>query len=143
MQNDDPHPAAQPIPEEHDIRSIRKVISDSETFQNDLEGFTQLPTEDVIIVNIAGRRVSGKDVFHNVMKASLKTPLAEVLTTTEVEDIRFLRPDVALASCVKHISDQRAGGTTALSEKGSLTFTLVREQGTWLIASAQTTPIST
>ena len=143
MQNEDLHEMAlQPGSEEQDIRSIRRTISDAEAFQNDLEKFTELLTDDVVIVNIAGRRVIGKDTLYNAMKAALETPLANVLTTTEVEDIRFLRRDVALASCSKHISDRRAERTTPLDEKGSLTFTLVRGQDKWLIASAQTTPVS-
>ena len=134
--------ALRPNSEEQDIRSIWKVVADTETFQNDLEQFTALLAEDVVIVNIAGRRVVGKAALYNAMKAALETPLAKVFTTTNVEDIRFLSRDVALVSCIKHISDQRSERTARLSEKGSLTFALVRQQDTWLVASAQTTPIN-
>jgi uncharacterized protein (TIGR02246 family) len=124
-----------------DLRAIHQVIEDAQTFQNDLEGFTQLLTHDAVIVNVAGRRVRGRDQIYTAMKQALETPLANVLTTTEVEDIRFLRPDAALASCTKYISDQRDERTAAVPEKGSLTFVLVKEQDRWLITSAQTTPI--
>ena len=62
---------------------------------------------------------------------------------TEVVDVRFLRPDVALVSCIKHISDEREPAVrdskVPLSERGSQTFVLVSERGNWRIALAQTT----
>jgi hypothetical protein len=53
-------------------------------------------------------------------------------------NVRFLRPDVAVVSSVKHISDERDPGTrdsdAPVSERGSTTFVLVREGSDWLIA---------
>jgi uncharacterized protein (TIGR02246 family) len=79
------------------------------------------------------------------MSAALETPLADVITTQEVEDIRFLRPDVALVECVKLIHDRRDPADpaiTALADRGMLTFVVVEQQGEWRIASAQTTPVA-
>jgi uncharacterized protein (TIGR02246 family) len=80
------------------------------------------------------------------MTQALKTPFARVYTRNELVDVRFLRPDVALVSCIKHISDEREptakDSNAPLSERGSLTFVLVKEEGNWLIALAQTTPIT-
>ncbi|MGH9210946.1 MAG: SgcJ/EcaC family oxidoreductase [Acidimicrobiales bacterium] len=126
---------------EQDLQAIRQVVADAETLQNDLDGFTGLLTEDVVIVNVAGRRVRGRDQLYAAMKAALATPLVDVLTKNEIEAIHFLRSDVAVAMCVKHVSDQRAEASTAVPDKGALTFVLVKEEGSWLIASAQTTPI--
>ena len=49
-------------------------------------------------------------------------------------DVTFLRPDVALAHLVKHVNDGRTG---------ALTFVLVKDDDTWRIALAQTTPVMT
>jgi uncharacterized protein (TIGR02246 family) len=132
--------------EAHEIAAIRKLVSDAETLQSDLEGFTGLLTRDVVIVNIAGHRVRGRDEIYQRMKEALATPLANVLTTHEIEDLRFLRPDVALVSCDKRVSDEREPSQREQSDpmpsSARLTFVVVKEEGGWRIASAQTTPIA-
>jgi uncharacterized protein (TIGR02246 family) len=95
---------------------------------------------DLVLVNIAGRRVLGREALREAMTAGLKSPMAKVFTRLEIEDIRFIRPDVVLVSCAKHVSDERGAGP-ALPTRGSLTFTMVREPDGWKIAVAQTTPI--
>jgi uncharacterized protein (TIGR02246 family) len=132
--------------QDQEIAAIRAVVTDAETLQSDADGFTRLLTEDVVLVNFGGRRVLGSDNVLRAMREALQTPFARVYTRNEILDVRFLRPDVAVVSCIKHISDERepaAGGSDApLSERGSLTFVLVKEQGSWLIALTQTTPIT-
>lgn len=80
------------------------------------------------------------------MTAALDSPLVRVLTRLEVQDVRFLRPDVALVSVVKHVSDQREPATDDAgrglpASRGSTTLVVSREPGGWRIASAQTTPM--
>ena len=120
--------------------AIRQTIANAEKHQNDTDEFVALHTADALIVNIAGRRVLGRDAIRRAMEQALATPLAKVLTRTEIVDIRFTTPDVALVSCVKHVSDERenSGG---LPSTGSLTYVVVREGDDWKIASAQTTPV--
>ena len=131
---------------DQEIIAIRGVVADAERLQNDVEGFTSLLTQDVVIVNIAGRRVRGWDTVYQAYEQALRTPLADVRTAQEVEDVRFLRPDVALVSCVKRVFDEREGSSEGpdgrLPQRASLTLVLVKERGRWLIASAQTTPIA-
>ena len=122
--------------------AIEQVIADAERHQNDLEPFLALHREDVAIVNIAGRRVVGKDALRAAMSAALDSPLAQVLTTIDVQDIRFVRPDVAIVSCIKHVSDQRDDGG-GLPSTAHLTYVVINDAGGWSIASAQTTPILT
>ncbi len=121
-----------------DAAEIRKLVAEAVRLQSHT-AFIDLHTDDVRIVNVAGRRVRGRTALADAMGAALASPLADVLTTVDVEDVVFLRPDVALVSCVKHIHDGRDGGDT-LPASGSLTYVLVRD-GEWRIASAQTTPI--
>jgi uncharacterized protein (TIGR02246 family) len=131
---------------DQEVEAIRAVIADTEALQSDADGFAGLLTEDVALVNFGGRRVLGRDNVRQAMQEALKTPFAHVYTRTEIVDLRFLGPDVALVSCIKHISDEREPAArdsdAALSERGSQSFVLVKEQGTWLIALAQTTPIA-
>jgi uncharacterized protein (TIGR02246 family) len=125
------------------VAAIHQTVADAERLQSDLDGFTDLLTDDVVIVNFGGRRVCGRDAVRTAMQLSLASPLAAVTTTQEVEAVHFLRPDVALVSCVKHVHDGRggAGSGSPLRERGMLTLVLVDRDGRWRIASAQTTPV--
>ena len=92
-------------------------------------------------MNFGGRRVTGQDELRQAMEAGLATPLAQVITTAEVDAIHYVRPDVAIISCTKHISDER-GESETFATRGQLTYVAVEEHGTWRIALAQTTPIA-
>lgn len=133
--------------QEAEITAIRQVVSDAQKHQNDPGQFIPLHTADTSIVNFMGRRVLGRDALHQAMNRALETPLANVITTAEIEDIRFVRPDVAIVASIKHVSDERGAslrddpGTTLPSSSGWLTYVVVKEQDAWRIASAQTTPI--
>jgi uncharacterized protein (TIGR02246 family) len=138
MKNQDINPSTFDTSEqEQDISSIRQVVADAETFQNDPDKFCQLLTEEVAIVNIAGRRVIGRQAFYEIMKKAVATPLAEVITRNEVVNISFIRPDVAVVSCIKSIVEK--GNFRLEGNEASLTFTMTKEQGKWLIATAQST----
>ncbi|GAA0921256.1 YybH family protein [Virgisporangium aurantiacum] len=123
-----------------DQRALRDLVSAADRHQSDVDEFVALHHRDAVVVNIAGRRVLGRDALRDAMTAALRSPLANVFTRLEVEDIRLVGPDVALVSCAKHVTDERAGGP-ALPTTGSLTFTAVREPDGWKIALAQTTPV--
>lgn len=126
--------------------AILQTVAQAAEYQSDVDPFIALHTADAIIVNIAGRRVLGRQALHHAMATALEGSLAKVLTKTDVADVRFVRPDVAIVSCIKHMFDERApssedraGASVPLT--GSLTYLVVKEQGAWRIALAQTTPI--
>jgi uncharacterized protein (TIGR02246 family) len=129
------------------IDAIRAIVAATDSYQDDADGFTRLLTEDVALVNMAGRRVLGRDALHHAMSEALQTPMADVRTRTELVDVRFPRPGIAVASCIKHVSDERDPSAQdpdgSWSGRGSLTLVLIEEQGGWQIALAQTTPIAT
>lgn len=125
-----------------DERAIREVVAQAQAHQNDVEPLLRLHTPDAVIVNLAGRRVLGRDAFAEAMAGALASPLADVRTTIEVLDVRAAAPDVAVVSCVKTVHDGRADATTALPSVGSLTYVMAKVDGDWRIALAQTTPIA-
>ncbi len=127
------------------LAAIRQLVADAERHQNKLEPFLALHTADTAIVNIAGRRVLGKDDLRVARAAALASPLAQVRTRQEIVDIRAVGPEVAIVSCVKHVFDERDAamrhpGDAHLPTRGSLTYIVVRDKGDWRIALAQTTP---
>jgi uncharacterized protein (TIGR02246 family) len=130
------------------VLAINDLVEQAQRHQNDLAEFLDLHTEDASIVNLAGRRVLGKRAIHDAMYQALQSPLTDVITTAEVDNIRFVRPDVAVVSCTKLVFDHRDeslrdGAETSVPSAGRLTYVVVADQGRWRIASAQTTPIMT
>lgn len=107
--------------------------------------FLPLHANDVVIVNFAGRRVLGRNALEHAMLKALSGQLSKVVTTNVVENILFLRPDVALVNCIKHVSDNRDSvddkGAALPAEKGALTYVLVKGPEGWKISLAQTTPM--
>ena len=128
------------MPDQEALTAIRDLVAAADLHQSDVAAFVALHHPDVVLVNIAGRRVLGQDALRVAMTAGLKSPMAKVFTRLEVEDIRFVRPDVAIVSCAKQVSDERGEGS-GLPTRGSLTFAVVHESDGWKIALAQTTPI--
>jgi len=127
-------------------RELEQLVVTVQEHQSDVEPFLALHSPDTVIVNFAGRRVLGADDLRSAMNTALASPLADVTTTFEVHDIRYLRPDVALISCTKHVHDGRVdrGDGGDLATRGALSYVSVRDdRGDWRIALAHTTPIAT
>lgn len=122
-----------------ELKAIEQVVADYQRHQNDPEPFLALHVEQTVVVNIAGRRVLGRESLGEAMRGALASPLAHVRTTLDIEDVRFPRPDVALVSAVKRVYDEReeAGG---LPSSGAYTMLLTKEDGQWQVNLAQTTP---
>lgn len=122
--------------------AIREVVARAHVAQIDPEVLPGLHTQDTVIVNIAGRRVLGRDGFAAAMATAVGSPLRDVRTSVEVLDVRRVAADVALVSCLKTVHDEREGADrSVLPALGALTYVLARVDGGWRIALAQTTPI--
>ena len=121
--------------------AIEAVVAAAVRHQSEVEPFLALHTDDVVIVNIAGRRVLGRSHLEVAMRSALASPLADVTTTVDVDDIRFLRPDVALVSCTKRVKDDRADPGEALPQAGAMSYVVINSGDRWQIALAQTTPM--
>ncbi len=127
-------------PDTADLAAIHALVRDAQTAQFDPEAFLDLHTPEVVVVNIAGRRVLGREALGEAMRAALDSPLKDVVTSSTIEDVRFLAPDVALVSCTKEVRDSRSDRSLALPTIGTLTYVIVRSGDRWRIAVAQTTP---
>ncbi|MFF3711125.1 SgcJ/EcaC family oxidoreductase [Streptomyces phaeochromogenes] len=128
-----------------DERRIRELVARSQEAQTDPEVLPALHTSDLVLINLAGRRVFGREAFESAMTAALASPLRDVRTTLEVDDIRFVRPDVAIVSLTKTVHDERPDtqGPSDFPARGAMTYVMTRdEDANWHIALAQTTPIA-
>ncbi|WP_328845653.1 SgcJ/EcaC family oxidoreductase [Streptomyces sp. NBC_00258] len=124
---------------------IRELVARSQEAQTDPEVLPALHTSDLVLINLAGRRVFGREAFASAMTAALASPLKDVRTTLEVDDIRFVRPDVAVVSLTKTVHDERPDmqGPSDFPSTGAMTYVMTRgEDDDWRIALAQTTPIA-
>lgn len=130
-----------PFPErEQDITLIHQLVSDAERFQNDPEKFVQLLAVDAILVNVAGYRVEGRDEIYKIMNKAVQTSLAEIKTKHNLLSIKFIRDDIALVTCTKEIFIEKEN----LYQKEAaavLNFVMEKNNGGWLISSAQNTLI--
>lgn len=122
------------------VPALHALVAEVQGAQSDPDPFLALHTEDAIVVNIAGRQVRGRAALGDAMRAALAGSLAQVTTTAEVDDVRFVRPDVAIVSAVKRVHDGRDDGG-ALPTEARLTYVAVEEADGWRIALAQTTPV--
>ncbi|MDJ0466424.1 SgcJ/EcaC family oxidoreductase [Streptomyces sp. H27-C3] len=102
-----------------------------------------LHTSDLVLINFAGRRLYDRETFASAMAEALSSPLRDIRTELEVNDIRFATPDVAIVSLTKTVHDERFGteGPAELPLAGAMTYVMVRQGDDWRIALAQTTPI--
>ncbi|MEU9190855.1 SgcJ/EcaC family oxidoreductase [Streptomyces sp. NPDC048484] len=126
-----------------DERRIRELVARSQEAQIDPDVLPALHTANLVIVNLAGRRLFGRGAFASAMAEALSSPLKDIRTSLEVDDIRFTTPDVAIVSLTKTVHDERseAEGSSELPSVGVMTYVLTRQGDDWRIALAQTTPV--
>lgn len=123
--------------------AIREVVANAAAAQVDPLVLPELHTPGAVIVNIAGRRVLGRDAFAAAMAAAVVSPLRDVRTSVEVLDVRPVTGDVALVSCRKTVHDERGDEQQpALPTEGAMTYVMARTGDGWQIALAQTTPMA-
>ncbi|ONI89865.1 hypothetical protein ALI144C_04020 [Actinosynnema sp. ALI-1.44] len=123
------------------MEDVKQVVRDSDRHQDNPDGFADLLADDANLVNIAGRRLRGREVIRATYRKAMATPLGQVRTRIEIHDAWLVLPDTAVVVATKHVSDERDGTNVPLPEQGAVTFVLTKQNGTWLIASIQTTPI--
>ncbi|MFD0556560.1 uncharacterized protein (TIGR02246 family) [Stackebrandtia endophytica] len=121
------------------IETIENTLAEYVKHQNDPKEFLAMHTDETSIVNIMGRRVLGKPAFSEAMMAAMVGPIAHIRTSLDIEDIRFLRPDIAIVAATKHVHG-RENSDGDLPSVGSMTLVLSQEDGQWKVAVAQTTP---
>jgi uncharacterized protein (TIGR02246 family) len=124
--------------------AIRRLVADAQKHQFDVAELMKLHHDDVVITNMAGRRVFGKQAFAEAMARAMASPLQHVPTDVDVDRVQFLSADCAIAFCTKTVHDQRPGADkTALpASVGMMSYVCVRQAGGWAIAAAQTTPVA-
>ncbi len=123
-----------------DIEEIEQIVADVERGfnTNDAALMNKHVAPDATLVSAMGVRLVGIDEVMAASEAGLAGPLADQYARYEVKDVRFIRPDVALAY-------KEAYAVTADGEPIDVEHTmcalyvLVKEDGRWLITARQNT----
>ncbi|SDF37186.1 conserved hypothetical protein [Lentzea fradiae] len=121
------------------MTEIEKLVATVEHSQrNELpEEFIGLFREDAIWTTAHGKRLTGRDEIAAFTRQRLPGSTKEGTATYEVENVLFIRPDVAAVKIRQR--PVRPDGTPSEQNEGSPLYVLSKEDGTWKIAAGQNT----
>lgn len=125
-----------------DDAAIRSVIQKAaDAWENgDGEAYGEPFAEDADYVTFGGMRLRGREQIAALHQQLFDGPLAGSRLQLQIESVRFLTPDVALA----HVSGGiiEAGQDALTSDRNSLqSLVLTRRDGKWQVAGCQVTRI--
>jgi uncharacterized protein (TIGR02246 family) len=123
-----------------DIAAIGQVIADIETGfnTNDADLSVAHFARNGSAVNVLGVELHGWDALVESHRTGLAGPLADQRARYEVQDVTFVRPDVAIAH--KHAwAVDPDGDDIDVGHAMVALYVLVKEDGRWWIASRQNT----
>ena len=123
-----------------DEAAIRGIIADTQTAfnTNDADLMTEHFAPDAAVVTATGTRISGRAALHKANQEGLAGFLRDQYVRYEVTDIRFLRPDVALANKQAHATTE-TGEPLRLDHSMVALYVLVKRDGRWWVAARQNT----
>lgn len=122
-----------------DEAAMRENVKLLETGWNTKSGatFAKPFAEDADYVVINGMHIKGRTVIEKAHQQIFDTIYKDTKLTLNVQQIRFLRPDVA----VVHVSGHRDGPGSE-SVGGMQTLVMTKEQQGWTIAAFQNTAVA-
>ncbi|WP_415646750.1 SgcJ/EcaC family oxidoreductase [Stackebrandtia soli] len=123
-----------------EIAAVTAVVADLEHSQrNELpEAFIALFRRDAIWTTAHGKRLYGRDAIATFTRSVLPGAMRESTVTYTVENILFLRPDVA---AVKVVAQYRTLDGEPVGEPNSPLYVMTKEDDRWLLAACQNTPV--
>jgi len=125
---------------QQDVAAIEQVIADIEKGfnTNDPELSVEHFTDDATTVNVGGALASGRDALLEAHRAGFAGPLRDQYARYELDDVAFLRPDVAVAHKRARATD--AGGEPIdVGHAMIALYVFVKDDGRWRVAARQNT----
>ena len=122
-----------------DEAAIRENIRQLEEGWNTKKGavFAKPFAEDADYVVINGAYIKGRAVIETQHERIFATIFKDTTIKLTVKQVRFIRPDVAVA----HVEGHRDGPTEELRQDAMLTVVMTKEKPGWTIAAFQNTPV--
>jgi len=126
-------------PRTADETAIRENVKQLESGWNKKSGaiFAKPFAEDADYVVINGMYFKGRAEIQTAHQQIFDTIFKETTVTFDIRQIRFLRPDVAVA----HVNGHRTGPTRELVQDALLTLVMTKEKDGWTIAAFQNTAV--
>ncbi|GLY64057.1 SgcJ/EcaC family oxidoreductase [Amycolatopsis taiwanensis] len=123
-----------------DIEEIKQIIADVERGfnTNDAALMNKHLAPDAAVVNVVGARLAGLAEIMASSEQGLAGPLRDQYARYVVRDVRFVRPDVALAYKEAY-AITADGGPIDSDHTMCALYVLVKENGRWLITARQNT----
>lgn len=123
-----------------DESAMRDAVKQLETGWNTKSGatFAKPFAEDADYVVINGNYIKGRAVIESQHQRIFDTIFKDTTLSLTVQQIRFLRPDVA----VVHVKGQRTSPVKELTQDAMLTLFMTKEKPGWTIAAFQNTAIA-
>lgn len=123
-----------------DESAMREAVKQMETGWNTKSGalFAKPFADDADYVIINGGYIKGRTVIESAHQRIFDTVFKDTMIELNVQQIRFLRPDVA----VVHVKGHRTGPTTDLKQAAMLTLVMTKEKQGWTIAAFQNTAVA-
>jgi uncharacterized protein (TIGR02246 family) len=120
--------------------AIRAIVADVQTAfnTNDPVLMNEHFAADASVVTAMGKRVTGIDALRRAAEQGMAAALRDEYVRYVVTDVRFLRPDVALAYKEATATDAD-GEPIELDHSMVALYVLVKENDRWLVAARQNT----
>ena len=131
------------VPDDHEseLTSIQDLVSTVERVQQQelVDEFVSLFRADAIWTTAHGLRLFGRDAIAEFTGKVLPGSSAHGRATYDIEQVLFIRPDVAAVKVRQRYFDLEGG----LDSEGTPMYVVAKENGRWLLTANQNTLVTT
>ena len=126
---------------ETELKAIQDLVKTVERVQQQelVDEFVSLFRADAIWTTGHGKRLFGRDAIAEFTSTVLPGSSAHGRATYDVEQVLFIRPDVAAVKVNQRYFDVKGD----LESEGTPMYVVAKENGTWLLTANQNTPVVT
>lgn len=130
-----------PNDQETELKAIQDLVKAVERVQQQelVDEFVSLFRTDAIWTTGHGKRLFGRDAIAEFTSTVLPGSSAHGRATYDVEQVLFIRPDVAAVKVHQRYVDVKGD----LEGEGTPMYVVAKENGTWLLTANQNTPVVT
>jgi uncharacterized protein (TIGR02246 family) len=136
--------AAQSKGSSRDQQAIQKIAQQFQDDWNrhDIKAASALFAEDVDFITVGGNWLKTRKVFEDYHIKLHEVVMKESVLTNTSTEIKFIKPDVALAfTRWSMVSDKNPDGTPRPPRQGIMTWLLEKRHGAWSVIASQNTNV--
>ena len=124
-----------------ELKAIQDLVTTVERVQQQelVDEFVSLFRADAIWTTGHGKRLFGRDAIAEFTRQVLPGSSAHGRATYDVEQVLFIRPDVAAVKVRQRYFDVKGD----LDSEGTPMYVVAKENGNWVLTANQNTPVVT